>query len=141
MSETTLVLVKPGGVQRNLIGEVIRRFEARGLSVAALKLLNAERKVVEEHYAEHVGKPFYGSVCDSLTSAPIVAMAISGTGAVKAVRSMTGATNPLDAAPGTLRGDLALSIEENLIHASADPEAAARELPLWFPEGVVRTVG
>ncbi len=136
--ETTLVLIKPGGVARNLIGEVTRRIELRGLEVVGLKLMQAPRATVEEHYAEHVGKPFYQGVCDYLTSGPIVAMAVRGANAVKAVRAMMGATNPIEAAPGTVRGDLALSIEDNLTHSSSDAEAAERELKLWFPEGLPR---
>jgi len=135
--ETTLVLIKPGGVQRRLIGEVSRRIEQRGLSIVALKLIQAPRATVEEHYAEHRERPFFNSVVTSLTSAPIVAMAVQGENAVKAIRATMGATNPVDAAPGTVRGDLALSIEENVTHSSSDPEAAARELALWFPEGTL----
>ena len=133
--EITLVLIKPGGVQRNLIGEITRRIEARNLKVVGLKLISAERSTVEEHYAEHRERPFFNGVVEYLTSGPIVAMAISGESAVKAIRAMMGATNPLEATPGTVRGDLALSIEDNLTHSSSDPEAAARELGLWFPEG------
>lgn len=136
--ETTLVLIKPGGVARNLIGEITRRIEARGLTVAAMKLMNAPRATVEEHYAEHRERPFFKDVCDYLTSGPVVAMAVSGTNAVKAIRTMMGATNPLEATPGTVRGDFALTIDDNLTHSSSDPEAAARELGLWFPEGTVR---
>ena len=135
--ETTLVLVKPGGVQRKLIGEIIRRIEARNLRVAGLKLIHAERGTVEAHYEEHRERPFFGSVCDYLTSGPIVALAVEGDFAVKAIRAMMGATNPVEALPGTVRGDLALSIEDNLTHSSSDPEAAARELGLWFPEGTL----
>jgi nucleoside-diphosphate kinase len=135
--ETTLVLIKPGGVQRNLIGEITRRIEARSLKVVGLKLINAQRATVEEHYAEHRERPFFNGVVEYLTSGPIVAMAVQGENAVKAIRAMMGATNPLDATPGTVRGDLALSIEDNLTHSSSDPEAAARELQLWFPEGTV----
>jgi nucleoside-diphosphate kinase len=131
--ETTLVLIKPGGVQRRLIGEIIRRIETRNLNVVGLKLMDAERAVVEEHYAEHKGKGFYESVVSYLCSAPIVAMAVQGENAVKAIRAMMGATNPIDATPGTVRGDLALSVEDNLVHSSSDPEAAERELNLWFP--------
>lgn len=138
MPETTLVLIKPGGVSRNLIGEVLKRIEARGLEVAALKLIQAERSTVESHYDEHRERPFFGSVCDYLTSGPIVALAVKGENAVKAIRAMMGATNPIEAAPGTVRGDFALTIEDNLTHSSSDPEAAARELALWFPEGIVR---
>ncbi len=138
MSETTLVLIKPGGVSRNLIGEVLRRIEARGLVVASLKLVQADRSTVEAHYDEHRERPFFGSVVDYLTSGPIVALAVSGDNAVKAIRTMMGATNPIEATPGTIRGDFALTIEDNLTHSSSDPEAAARELALWFPEGIVR---
>jgi nucleoside-diphosphate kinase len=135
--ETTLVLIKPGGVQRNLIGEICRRIECRNLSIVGLKQLNASRFTIEEHYAEHRERPFFKSVCDYLASGPIVAIAVRGENSVKAIRAMMGATNPLEAAPGTVRGDLALSIEDNLTHSSSDPEAAARELSLWFPEGTV----
>jgi len=137
MSETTLVLIKPGGVSRNLIGEITRRVESRGLRVSGLKLVKADRSTVEEHYAEHKERPFFKDVCDYLTSGPVVAMAVSGTNAVKAIRAMMGATNPIEATPGTVRGDLALTIDDNLTHSSSDPEAAARELKLWFPEGIV----
>lgn len=135
--ETTLVLIKPGGVQRNLIGEICRRIEARGLSITALNLIRAERGIVEEHYGEHRGKGFYEDVVNYLLSGPIVSMAVSGPNAVKAIRAMMGATNPVDAGPGTVRGDLALTIEDNLVHSSSDPEAAERELKLWFPHGTV----
>jgi nucleoside-diphosphate kinase len=137
MNETTLVLIKPGGVSRNLIGEITRRIEARGLKIAALKLINADRSTVENHYSEHKERPFFKDVCDYLTSGPIVAIAVNGTNAVKAIRAMMGATNPIEAAPGTIRGDFALTIDDNLTHSSSDPEAAARELSLWFPEGTV----
>jgi nucleoside-diphosphate kinase len=135
--ETTLVLIKPGGVQRNLIGEITRRIENRNLRVVGLKLMNADRATVEQHYGEHRGKGFFEDVVNYLTSGPIVAMAVQGTNAVKAIRTMMGATNPLEATPGTVRGDLALTIDDNLTHSSSDPEAAARELELWFPEGTI----
>ncbi len=135
--ETTLVLIKPGGVERNLIGEILGRIEARGLKITGLKLVNAARETVEEHYAEHKGKVFYEGVVSYLVSGPIVALSVSGENAVKAIRAMMGATNPVDAAPGTVRGDLALTVEDNLVHSSSDPEAAARELGLWFPEGTL----
>ena len=135
--ETTLVLIKPGGVQRNLIGEICSRIEARNLKITGLKLINADRAVVEEHYAEHKERPFFGDVCDYLTSGPIVALAVTGQNSVKAIRAMMGATNPLEATPGTVRGDLALSIDDDLVHSSSDPDAATRELGLWFPEGTV----
>ncbi len=133
--ETTLVLIKPGGVARNLIGEIVRRIEARGLKVTGLSLLTAERETAESHYDEHRERPFFGSVVEYLTSGPIVALAVSGENAVKAIRAMMGATNPVEAAPGTVRGDLALSIDDNLVHSSSDLEAAQRELGLWFPNG------
>ena len=135
--EKTLVLIKPGGVQRGLIGEITRRIEARSLTIIGFKLIRAERPIVEEHYSEHKGKGFYEEVVNYLTSGPIVAMAIQGPNAVKSIRTMMGATNPVDAAPGTIRGDLALSVEDNLTHSSSDPEAAQRELSLWFKEGTV----
>lgn len=137
MEQTTLVLIKPGGVQRNLIGEILRRIEARNLNVVGLKLMRAPRQTVEEHYAEHKGKGFYQGVCDYLTSGPIVALAVKGVNAVPAIRAMMGATNPLEAGSGTVRGDLALTIEDNLTHSSSDLDAAARELDLWFPEGTL----
>lgn len=135
--ETTLVLVKPGGVSRRLNGEILRRIEARGLDIVGLKLLMPARETVEEHYAEHKGKGFFEDVVSYLCSGPVVAVAVRGTNAVKAIRSMMGATNPLEATPGTVRGDFALTIDDNLTHSSSDPEAAARELTLWFPEGVL----
>jgi len=135
--ETTLVLIKPGGVKRSLIGEITRRVEQRDLRVVGMKLINADRATVEEHYAEHRERPFFKDVCDYLTSGPIIAMAVQGVNAVKAIRTMMGATNPLEATPGTVRGDFALTIDDNLTHSSADPEAAARELELWFKEGLV----
>jgi nucleoside-diphosphate kinase len=133
--ETTLVLIKPGGVARNLIGEITRRIEARNLRVIGLKLMIADRSTVEEHYGEHRGKGFFESVVSYLCSGPIVAIAVQGENATKAIRTMMGATNPVEATPGTIRGDLALTIEDNLTHSSSDPEAAERELKLWFPEG------
>ena len=136
-NETTLVLIKPGGVQRNLIGEIVRRIEARGLKVTGLSLLNADKATAEAHYAEHKERPFFAGVVSYLTSGPIVALAVSGENAVKAIRAMMGATNPVEAAPGTVRGDLALSIEDNLVHSSSDPDAAAAELKLWFPNGTI----
>lgn len=139
MEETTLVLVKPGGVQRNLIGEIVRRIEQRNLRIVGLKLMSAPREMVEEHYGEHRGKPFFESVVSYLVSGPVVAIAVRGENAVRAIRAMMGATNPLDALPGTVRGDLALSIEDNLTHSSSDEEAAGRELGLWFREGTSRT--
>jgi len=134
--ETTLVLIKPGGVARRLNGEILRRIEARGLEIVGLKLMRPERSMVEEHYAEHRGKGFFDDVVDYLCSGPVLAIAVRGTNAIKAIRTMMGATNPLEATPGTVRGDLALSIDDNLTHSSSDPEAAERELALWFAEGL-----
>lgn len=133
--ETTLVLIKPGGVQRNLIGEIVRRIEQRDLRVVGLKLINAPRSLVEQHYGEHRGKAFFEDVVSYLSSGPVVAIAVRGVNAVKAIRTMMGATNPLEAGPGTIRGDFALTIDDNLTHSSSDPEAAEREMGLWFPEG------
>jgi nucleoside-diphosphate kinase len=133
--ETTLVLIKPGGVERGLVGEVVRRIEARGLTIAGLYLKQPPRALVESHYAEHVGKGFYEGVVEYLSGGPVVAIAVRGPNAVQAIRTMMGATNPVEAEPGTIRGDLALSIEDNLTHSSSDPDAAQRELGLWFPEG------
>jgi nucleoside-diphosphate kinase len=136
MTETTLVLIKPGGVDRNLIGAITTRIEARNLKVVGMKLIKADRSIVEEHYGEHKERPFFKDVCDYLTSGPVVAMAVRGTNAVKAIRAMMGATNPLEATPGTVRGDFALTIDDNLTHSSSDPEAAEKELKLWFSEGL-----
>lgn len=120
-----------------MIGEITRRIELRGLKVSGMKLMRAERGTVESHYAEHKDRPFFKDVCDYLTSGPIVAMAVSGPNAVKAIRMMMGATNPVEATPGTVRGDMALTIEDNLVHSSADIDAAGAEVSLWFPEGTV----
>jgi nucleoside-diphosphate kinase len=136
MEETTLVLIKPGGVSRRLNGEIIRRIEARGLTIVGLKLVKPNRVTVEEHYGEHRGKGFFEDVVSYLTSGLVVAMAVRGTNAIKAVRTMMGATNPLDADPGTIRGDFALTIDDNLTHSSSDIEAAGTELALWFGEGL-----
>lgn len=130
--ETTLILVKPDGVQRGLVGEVVRRFEARGIRLKGMKLINAPRPVVEEHYSEHRERPFFNSVVEYLCSGPIVALALEGENAVKACRAMMGATNPAEANPGTIRGDFALSIENNIVHGSADGDSAVRELAIWF---------
>lgn len=137
MEETTLVLIKPGGVQRNLVGEICRRIEQRGLKIVGLRLMMAERSVVEKHYREHRGKGFYDSVVGYLMSGPIVAIAVRGVNAIRAVRAMMGATNPLEATPGTIRADFALTIDDNLTHSSADSEAAVFEFGLWFPKGTL----
>jgi nucleoside-diphosphate kinase len=130
--ERTLVLVKPDGVQRRLIGEVIGRFERRGLHLIALKLLRIDRDLAERHYAEHQSKPFFASLVDFITSAPVVAMVWEGDDAVAQVRSMMGATNPSAAAPGSIRGDLAVSIGNNVVHGSDSPGRGAEEVALFF---------
>ena len=130
--EKTLVLVKPDGVQRGLVGKIISRLENKGFRLAALKLMNVSRKLAEEHYGEHVDKPFFGNLVRFITSSPIVAMAIEGENAVQVVRTTIGLTNPQEAAPGTIRGDFGLTIGMNLIHGSDSGESAVRELDLFF---------
>ena len=130
--EETLVLVKGDGVRRRLIGEIIGRMEAKGLDLGDMKLMDVTRELAEEHYAEHREKPFFDELVDFITATPVVAMRVRGEGAIKAVRSLMGATNPAEAAPGTIRGDLALSMPDNLVHGSDSPESAKRELGLFF---------
>ena len=130
--EKTLVLVKPDGVRRGLSGEIIARFEKRGLRIVALKLMQISRTMAEKHYAEHVGKPFFESLVEFITSGPVVAMVVKGDHAIRAVRAMMGATNPLEAAPGTIRGDFALVMSENVIHGSDGSESAEREIKAFF---------
>jgi nucleoside-diphosphate kinase len=130
--EETLVLVKGDGVRRKLIGEIIRRMEAKDLDIADMKLMDVTRELAEEHYAEHREKPFFGELVDFITTTPVVAMRVSGEGAIRVMRSLMGATNPAEAAPGTIRGDLALSMPDNLVHGSDSPESARRELGLFF---------
>ena len=130
--EETLVLVKGDGVRRKLIGEIIRRIENKGLEIGAMQLMDVSRELAEEHYAEHSAKPFFGELVEFITSTPVVAMRVRGEGAIKTVRNLMGATNPADAAPGTIRGDLALSMPDNLVHGSDSPESASRELGLFF---------
>ena len=130
--ERTLVLVKPDAVQRGLIGEVIRRIEARGLKLVALKLMRVTEELAGRHYAEHREKPFFGGLVSFITSAPVAAMVWEGPGAVAMVRTMMGATNPANAAPGTIRGDLAVDFGMNVIHGSDSPESAEREVSLFF---------
>lgn len=136
MSERTLVLVKPDGVRRGLVGEVIARLERRGLQLAAMDMRSIDRDTAAAHYAEHVEKPFYGSLVDFITSGPLVAMVAAGPNAVEAVRALAGATNPVNAAAGTIRGDYALDVQENIIHGSDSAESAEREIKLFFPESV-----
>lgn len=130
--ERTLVLIKPDGVRRGLVGEILGRFEKRGLTIVAAKLVQVSRATAEAHYAEHKGKPFYPGLVEFITSAPVVALAIEGRSAISTVRTMVGATDPLKAAPGTIRGDFALSMSSNIIHASDSAASAARELALFF---------
>ncbi len=132
MTERTLVLLKPDAVQRGLVGKIIGRLEDRGLKIAGLKLMRMDMPLARCHYAEHVEKPFFPSVAEFMTSRPIVAMAIEGENAVEIVRKTMGATNPRDAAPGTVRGDWAVDIGKNLIHGSDSPESAVRELEIFF---------
>jgi nucleoside-diphosphate kinase len=133
VSERTLVLVKPDGVSRGLVGEVVSRIERKGLTLAALELRNVERAVAEQHYAEHAGKPFYESLLEFITGGPLVAMVVEGPRAIEAFRALAGATDPVKAAPGTIRGDFALEVQNNIVHGSDSPESAKREIDLWFP--------
>jgi nucleoside-diphosphate kinase len=132
VTERTLVLVKPDGVQRLLVGRILARFEERGLKLVGLKLVHVDRALAEQHYAVHREKPFFGGLVDFITSCPLVAVGLDGPNAIAVVRSMVGATRPNEAAPGTIRGDFALETAQNLIHASDGPETAAAELALWF---------
>jgi nucleoside-diphosphate kinase len=131
-AERTLVLIKPDAMRRGLAGEILRRFEARGLEVKDAKLVNVDEGLAKEHYAEHAEKPFFGELVDFITSGPTFALVLEGEGAIATVRTTMGATNPSDAGPGTIRGDLALSMPDNLVHGSDSPESAAREITLWF---------
>ena len=130
--ERTLVLIKPDAMQRGLAGEILGRLERRGLRIAGLKLLQVDRALAERHYGEHAGKPFYEGLVSYITACPIVAAVFEGTGAIEAVRSSVGSTNPRAAAPGTIRGDFGLEIGRNLIHASDSLESAERETNLFF---------
>ena len=132
--EQTLVLVKPDGVKKKLCGEILARYERKGLDIKALKLMQVPEELAAQHYAEHKDKPFFRELIDFITSGPVLAMVLSGENAVAAVRKLNGATNPLEAAPGTIRGDYGLLIIENVVHASDAPETAQREIALWFPE-------
>ena len=132
--ERTLVLVKPDAVARGLTGEIISRLERKGLKLAALEQRTLDRAVAEEHYGEHNGKPFFGELVDFITSAPLVAIVAEGPRAVEAVRALMGVTDPVKSAPGSIRGDFALEIGQNLVHGSDSPESAAREVKLFFPD-------
>ncbi|MFC5928441.1 nucleoside-diphosphate kinase [Cryobacterium melibiosiphilum] len=134
--EETLVLVKPDGVARNLTGEILRRIEAKGYSLVDVKLVQADRTLLTQHYAEHEGKPFFGPLVEFMESGPIVAFRVAGNRVIEGFRSLAGTTDPSKAAPGTIRGDLGrdwgVAVQQNLVHGSDSPESAARELALWF---------
>lgn len=134
--EETLVLIKPDGVARNLTGEILRRIEAKGYSLVDLKLVQPERALLEEHYAEHQGRPFFEPLVEFMQSGPVVAARVAGNRVIEGFRSLAGTTDPTTAAPGTIRGDLGrdwgLKVQQNLVHGSDSPESAARELALWF---------
>jgi nucleoside-diphosphate kinase len=136
-TERTLVLVKPDGVRRGQVGEVLRRIEAKGYTFAAMDLRTAPRDLLEQHYAEHVGKPFYNPLVEFMSSGPVVAAVVEGQQVVAAFRALAGATDPVKAAPGSIRGDLGrdwgLNVQQNLVHGSDSPESAEREIGLWFP--------
>lgn len=133
-SQTTLVLVKPDGVARGLVGEVIGRLERKKLRLVELKMLTIDKELAGRHYIEHAEKPFFADLVDFISSGPVVAMAVQGEEAIAVVRHLMGATDPKKAAPGTLRGDFGLELSENLVHGSDSPESASRELALYFPE-------
>jgi nucleoside-diphosphate kinase len=137
--EKTLVIIKPDGVQRGLIGPILTRFEQRGFRILALKMLTVPKEMAEKHYAIHQGKFFYNDLVNYISSGPVVAMILEGVEAIKAVRLMVGATRPYEAAPGTIRGDYALTGLRNLIHASDSPDTAAAEIALWFPGNEVQS--
>lgn len=130
--ERTFVMIKPDGVQRGLIGEIISRFEKKGLKIVAMKMLWIKRELAEEHYAEHKSKPFFNALVDYITSGPVVAMVVEGKNAISVVRTMIGKTNPAEASPGTIRGDFAMDTGRNVVHASDSPASAEREINLFF---------
>ena len=132
--ERTLILIKPDAFARGLTGEIIARFERKGLTIAALRGMTVSRELAREHYAEHAERPFFGELVDFITSGPIVAIVLEGSEAVQAARQVIGATNPLEAAPGSIRGDYALEVGRNMVHGSDSPGSAEREVALFFPE-------
>jgi nucleoside-diphosphate kinase len=132
--ERTLILVKPDAFARGLSGEIIARFENKGLRIVALRHMTVTEELAKRHYAEHDGKPFFGELVEFITSAPIVAMVLEGTDAIKAARQVIGATNPLEAAPGSIRGDYAIEVGKNMVHGSDSTESGTREAQLFFPE-------
>jgi nucleoside-diphosphate kinase len=132
--ERTLILVKPDAFARNLTGEIVARFERKGLTLAAMKLMTLDAELAERHYAEHAEKPFFGELVSFITSGPLVAMVLGGERAIEAARQVIGATDPIKAAPGSIRGDYAIEVGQNMVHGSDSPESAAREVSLFFPE-------
>lgn len=134
MTERTLILIKPDGVTRRLIGEVLARIERKGLDIVALELRTLSKETAEQHYAEHTEKPFFSELVTFITSGPLVAAVVEGPDAVRAVRGLMGATNPIEAAPGSIRGDYATVIGENIVHGSDSPESGRREVALFFPD-------
>jgi len=132
--ERSLILIKPDAMQRRLAGEILRRIERRGFALRAGKLIQVDRELAEKHYAEHAQKPFFGELVEFITSAPTLALVVEGEGAIATMRKTIGATNPADAEPGSIRGDLALAMPDNLVHGSDSPESAAREVALWFTD-------
>lgn len=135
MTERTLLLIKPDGVERRLIGEILGRVERKGLTIAALELRTVSEKLAKSHYAEHDGKPFFGSLVEFITSSPLVAAIIEGPRAIAAIRQLAGGTDPVEKAlPGTIRGDFGLETQYNLVHGSDSPESAEREIALWFDQ-------
>ena len=133
----TLIILKPDCVQRRLAGTILARFEAKGLKIVGLKLIQVSKSLAEQHYAEHSARPFFGGLIDFITGGPVVVGVLEGNEAISVVRNLLGATNGAAAAPGTVRGDFSISKQNNLVHGSDSPESAAREIALWFPEGVV----
>lgn len=131
--ESTLLIVKPDGVRRGLVGEVLRRAEAKGLTIAELRMTTIERELAQRHYEEHVDKPFFGELVEFITSGPVIVGRLEGESAIEVWRALMGPTNPVMAAPGTIRGDFATLIGENVVHGSDSPESAGRELALFFP--------
>ena len=131
----TLILVKPDAFERGLTGEVLARFERKGLKISALKLMTASEEIANEHYAEHREKPFFGELVSFITGGPLVAAVFEGPEAVKAARQLIGATDPVEAAPGSIRGDFALEVTFNMVHGSDSDDSAEREIAIWFPEG------
>jgi nucleoside-diphosphate kinase len=136
-AEQTLILAKPDAVRRSLAGEIVARFERRGFRLRAARLLTVDRALAQEHYAEHEAKPFFGELVDFITSGPTLAFVLEGEGVIATARTTIGATNPADAEPGSIRGDYAVAMPDNLVHGSDSPESAAREIALWFPDGLV----